>query len=742
MVVKVIYLTKIMLKSDRYLQPLSPHQATQFNQVTNDGEEGGLNLGQVGATLRRRALLIIGVTGVVATAAVLRAKSDPPVYQGSFEILTEPVTGESKAIANVPQTLGSQDVAAPESSTETTIQVLQSPGVLNPVIKELQAKYEKKYPEMKFTYESIAGNLAIASKTKNANILEVGYISPSEDITRDFLRSVARAYLNYSLAERRSDVEQAIKFVEIQKRPLEQKVKNWQERVRTLRQQNNLVDPAIKAQEVSAQINLFTQQRIENRVQLEQMVSKYQDLQTELAQQPGAAASYSILSDNARYQKILDQIQSVDAEIAKRGSIFTTEEEGIQRLTEQKTTMIGMLDTEKARVNRDFQSRIQELRTRDASLENKINNLNRYLRNLATVSRDYDNIQQELKIANEGLAQFTGKLQSLKIEYAQRQQPWKSLDPEFTKVDKPVAVSNNAKQNLVLGGLLGLLLGTGAALVVDKLSNVFYTSKDLKESTGLPLLGVVPLRKELAAKQDNLAAGTTQAARASFFEVFRSLYTNILLLGSDSPIRSLVISSADQGEGKSTVAVQLAQAAAAMGQRVLLVDADLRFPTLHKLVGSMNIQGLTDVISHDLDWQNVIERSQQEENLYIISAGQVPPDPIRLLASQKMQDLMNELQISFDLVIYDTPNLLSVADANLLASYANGMILVTELGKLKRTVFQQALEELQISGTPMLGVVANKSKENTYTNSNYHRQYYKQKMSIEKVEMNDEATIK
>jgi polysaccharide biosynthesis transport protein len=743
MVVKVIYLTKIMLKSDRYLQPLSPHQAAQFNQVTNDGEEGGLNLGQVGATLRRRALLIVGFTGVVATAAVLRAKSDPPVYQGSFEILTKPVTGENKAIANLPQTLGSQDVAAPESSTETTIQVLQSPGVLNPVIKELQAKYEKKYPEMEFTYESIASGLAIASKTKNANILEVEYISPSEDITRDFLRSVARAYLNYSLAERRSDVEQAIKFVEVQKRPLEQKVKNWQERVRTLRQQNNLVDPAIKAQEVSAQINLFTQQRIENRVQFEQMVSKYQDLQTELVQQPGAAASYSILSDNARYQKILDQIQSVDAEIAKRGSIFTTEEEGIKRLTEQKSTMIGMLDTEKARVNRDFQSRIQELRTRDASLENKINNLNRYLRTLATVSRDYDNIQQELKIANEGLAQFTGKLQALKIEYAQRQQPWKSLDPEFTKVDKPVAVSNSAKQNLVLGGLLGLLLGTGAALVVDKLSNVFYTSKDLKESTGLPLLGVVPLRKELAAtKQDNLAAGTTQAARASFFEVFRSLYTNILLLGSDSPIRSLVISSADQGEGKSTVAVQLAQAAAAMGQRVLLVDADLRFPTLHKLVGSMNIQGLTDVISHDLDWQNVVERSQQEENLYIISAGQVPPDPIRLLASQKMQDLMNELQISFDLVIYDTPNILSVADANLLASYANGMILVTELGKLKRTIFQQALEELQIAGTPMLGIVANKSKENTYATSNYHRQYYKQKMSIEKVEVNDEATIR
>ncbi|WP_088240726.1 polysaccharide biosynthesis tyrosine autokinase [Calothrix rhizosoleniae] len=723
-----------MLKSDIYLQPFSPHQAAHFNQVTNDEEEGGLNLGQVGATLRRRTLLIAGVTGFVATAAVLKAETDPPAYQGSFEILTKPVTGESKAIANVPQTLGSQDVAAPESdkATETTIQVLQSPGILNPVIKKIQAKYETKYPEMEFTYKSIAKNLAIASKKQN--ILEVEYISPSEDITRDFLRLLARAYLNYSLAERRSDIEQAIRFVEIQKRPIEQSVKNWQQKLQRLRQQNNLIDPAIKAKEVSEQINFFTQQHIENRVQLEQMASKYQDLQTEFVQQPGIAASYSILSDNARYQKILDQIQLVDADIAKRGSTFTTEEEGMKRLIEQKNTIIRMLNAERARVNRDFQSRIRELRTRDVSLENKINNLNRYLRSLAAVSRNYDNIQQELKIATESLTQFTTKHQALKIEYAQRQQPWKSLDPEFTKVNKPEAVSDSTERNLALGGLLGLLLGTSAALILDKLSNVFYTSKDLKEVTGLPLLGVVPLQKELAAtKQENLVAGATQAAHVSFFEVFRSLYTNILLLGSDSPIRSLVISSADQGEGKSTVAVQLAQAAAAMGQQVLLVDADLRFPTLHKLVGSMNIQGLTDVISHDLDWQNVIERSQQEENLYIISAGQVPPDPIRLLASQKMQDLINELQISFDLVIYDTPNLLSVADANLLAAHVNGMILVTELGKLKRTVFQQALEELQIAGTPMLGIVANKSKENIYGNSNYHRQYYKQKMSVEKV---------
>jgi capsular exopolysaccharide synthesis family protein len=163
-----------------------------------------------------------------------------------------------------------------------------------------------------------------------------------------------------------------------------------------------------------------------------------------------------------------------------------------------------------------------------------------------------------------------------------------------------------------------------------------------------------------------------------------------------------------------------------MGQRVLLVDANLRFPTLHKRVGLMNIQGLTDVISADLEWSNVIERSPIEDNLFVLSAGPIPPDPVRLLASQKMQELMDQLQASFDLVIYDTPPLLGFADANLLAANTNGVILVAGLGNLKRTVFQQALEEIQVSGTPILGVVANKAKEGTPASYSYYQQYYRQ----------------
>lgn len=713
-----------MLKSDRYPHPLSQAYTAQSN------EEGGLNLGQVGATLRRRALLIAGVTGVVATAAVLKAETDPPVYQGKFEILTKPVTGESRAVANVPQSLSSQQgVAPPEQAVQTTIKVLESRAILDPVIKKLQEKYQTKYP--KLNYDVIAGILQIQAQQQN--ILEVQFTSPDPELVSDVLTLVKDAYVQYSLEERQDEVKQAIKFVDEQKKPLDERVKAWQQRLRIIRQKNNLVEPAQKAQEISNQVATLTQQRAENRVQLEQMRATYEDLKRELAQQPGERAGNSVLSENPRYQKILDQIQTVDIEVKKGAAKLTNDNPSLQFLQEQKANLLPMLTGEENRVKRDYESRIRTLEARDKSLGEKIDSFNKYLRELAVTIREYDDIQRELKIATDGLTQFSTKKQALQIEQAQSLPSWKLLDPQLEEVKEPKAVADSAKRNLALGGMLGLLLGTGAALVADKLSNVLYSSKDLKEATGLPLLGVVPLRKELGtlARQE-AGGGLQQAARASFFEVFRSLYTNILLLGSDTPIRSLVISSAAEEDGKTTVAIHLALAAAAMGQRVLLVDANLRSPTIHNRVGLMNIQGLTDVISQDLDWNNVIERSPLEDNLFVLSAGPIPPDSIRLLASQKMQDLMSELQGAFDLVIYDTPPLVGFADANLLAANTNGLILVAGLGNLKRTIFQQALEELQVSGTPILGVIANKSKDATPASYSYYQQYYKHSTSGER----------
>jgi capsular exopolysaccharide synthesis family protein len=192
----------------------------------------------------------------------------------------------------------------------------------------------------------------------------------------------------------------------------------------------------------------------------------------------------------------------------------------------------------------------------------------------------------------------------------------------------------------------------------------------------------------------------------------------------DEPIRSLAISSSVPADGKSTVAIHLAQAAAAMGQRVLLVDADLRRPQVHVRTDLPNVWGLSNVISSEINVDDVIQRSSMEDNLFVLTAGTIPPDPTRLLCSKKMRNLVERFQATFDLVIFDTPPLLGLADAKLLATHTDGIVMVVGLGKTDRSVLTEVLYGLKMSRARVLGLVANGVKGYTTTSYDQYLKYY------------------
>jgi polysaccharide biosynthesis transport protein len=194
-----------------------------------------------------------------------------------------------------------------------------------------------------------------------------------------------------------------------------------------------------------------------------------------------------------------------------------------------------------------------------------------------------------------------------------------------------------------------------------------------------------------------------------FLEAFRSLNSQIRLLSPDSPIRLIVVSSSLPDEGKTTIAIQLAQAAAAMGQRVLLVNTDLRKPSLQNLVEQHTgdlIPGLTDIIAGTTELMDTVQLLPGEENLYILLAGSISLDPTSILSSKKMQNLMKKCQHNFDLVIYDTVPL-NFADSLLLIPHTDGLLMVNRLGKVHREVLRNSLRTLTISKVAVLGLVVN-----------------------------------
>jgi polysaccharide biosynthesis transport protein len=248
---------------------------------------------------------------------------------------------------------------------------------------------------------------------------------------------------------------------------------------------------------------------------------------------------------------------------------------------------------------------------------------------------------------------------------------------------------------------------------------VFHSVDDLRGTVALPLLGIVPYQAALSRqRQANLETSAhvyPEDGRLSdetyvsngFTESFRSLYSNLRFLDSEMQLKSLVVSSATPAEGKSTTAYNLAVNAAAMGQRVLLVDADLRRPSVHEKAGLQNREGLSNVITMKVPVREVLHQSPKELNLYVMTAGTMPPDPTRLFSSPLMERLMQELQQVFDLVIYDAPPILGFADSLLLSAQTNGCLMVVGLGYTERVAVREALEQCRTSHIPMLGISVN-----------------------------------
>jgi polysaccharide biosynthesis transport protein len=287
--------------------------------------------------------------------------------------------------------------------------------------------------------------------------------------------------------------------------------------------------------------------------------------------------------------------------------------------------------------------------------------------------------------------------------------------------------SPKTARNTILGAILGLLLGIGIAFLAERLDRRIREPKDLERIYGLPLLGVVPESSALARSRRANGGSANGSARggaaaldlpASESEAVHLIRAHLRYFNVDRELRTLLIASAAPGDGKTTVARHLAAAAARMGSRTLLIEADLRRPTLADRLGVHFGPGLSDVLigaenlreatqSVDLG-PSLPHRSDERRTLDVLVAGVVlPPNPAALIESQAMSRLLDEAQGTYDLVVIDTPPLTAVSDAFPLLGRVDGVVIVGWVGRNRRDVAERLHETLAGAGAPLLGVVAN-----------------------------------
>ena len=281
------------------------------------------------------------------------------------------------------------------------------------------------------------------------------------------------------------------------------------------------------------------------------------------------------------------------------------------------------------------------------------------------------------------------------------------------------AYSPNGVRNLALGLFAGLLLGVALALLLEFLDDTLKTPEDVEQKLRLPVLGIIP---KLGAKQSVAAAA--KDLRSPFSEAYRSVRTALQFSTDHGVPRVLLLTSPGPGEGKSTSALALARNFAQLGKRVLLIEADLRNPSLHRNLGTGQAgKGLSNLLAGAATLQEVVVPSG-DENLEVIFAGPLPPNPAELLSGTRLASLMNIAGQHYDQVVIDGPPVMGIADGPLLGNSADGTLLVVDSGRTKISHAQAALKRLLVARAHVVGVLLAKYNPKAAGHGYHYESYY------------------
>ena len=311
------------------------------------------------------------------------------------------------------------------------------------------------------------------------------------------------------------------------------------------------------------------------------------------------------------------------------------------------------------------------------------------------------------------LAALEGRLASLRSTYATLLTfSSGNVSNQLSVVEPAVAptapVSPRPLLNMVLAAILGFLVAAGVAAFSEYINDAIKDPDTVQEVAGLSTLGEIARSRGGRARSEMYRLAALLYPRSGIAESYRTLRTNIEFASVDSPIRTLLVTSAMPGEGKTITASNLAIAFAQAGRRVLLVDADLRKPGIHTVFNLPNTSGLTTLLRNEHSSLEAASQVIEQDNLRVLTTGPLPPNPAELLGSQRMRAILERIQLGNDLLIFDSPPLRAVTDSAILSSFLDGTLLVIDAGRSKRRAVRQGREALAKADANVLGVVLNR----------------------------------
>ncbi|YAF93961.1 MAG: GumC family protein [Nodularia sp. CChRGM 3473] len=711
--------------------------APGINSVDNSNTEP--SYGQLFKIFIRRFPWFLGVfISAIAIAAFVTSRTQP-TYRSSMQLLVEP-NYQGKREGGPDSQFIEPDI---QIDTATQLNLMQSSGLIQKAVEKLQPEY----PDI--TVNEIKQSLVLNQiRTKEDNvatkIFQVDYTARDPEKTQKVLAAIRQVYVEYNKQQQDSRLQKGLQVIREQLSKASEEVNASETNLQRFRRNQNLIDPELQAKALEDALNKIEQERRDTRSQYQEALARQKSLQEQLNRSPQNALVASRLSQSTRYQGLLNEIQKTELALAQERLRFTDETPGVQKLQEQLQSQKELLQQEVGRtlgvqssgvisskvplleqgqfgeIDLSLASQLVETQTtivalsaRDQTLAQKENELRFEIKRFPPLLAYYNRIMPQLQFSRERLEELLRAEQKLRQELAKGGFNWEVVEEPLLGMK----LGPNLQQNLLLGAVVGLMLGGIAAFIREASDDAVHTTAELEKQVPLPLLGTTPklpsaktresIIKLPFGKPEVLAPWTIQVLQSPpRWESLDLIFKNIELLNSVPSLKSLMITSALPDEGKSALALGLAMSAARLHKRVLLIDANLREPSLHEQLNLPNEQGLSTLLASDITLPNQIGiQTLGSAYIDILTAGPKPVDPANLLSSPRMMQLMSAFEENYDLVLVDAPPVIGLVDAILTASSCRSVVLAASMSKVTRSQLAQATAML--SKLNLIGVVAN-----------------------------------
>jgi capsular exopolysaccharide synthesis family protein len=617
---------------------------------------------------------------------------------------------------------------------QTEFEVIQSKVILDKVIEQLNLNdvWAKKYgADSKLKTDEtmiLLKRVMDLRPVRNTSLIEIRVYSDKADEAARLANTIASVYQDYRLELSRRKTTGGIKILQDQLLEQEQKVDSVQKEVDRLRKELDISEEDAQADAPSPLIDRRTLLRLEEmRVDSERILMGKEKLLSQFTSKTPselrAALPTALDQPDSLLNEFLAQLSMAEQTLAKQRKDYGPEHAEVLRVQAQ-------VDDLNRKIDQRVQGILDGLKDKVASAKAEAN----VMTTRVSEAKDKDISKSEntrpywiKKRELADLIQFK-KLVALKLlsEKADVNLPKTAMveivDPA-TAALKPSRP--NKPLNIALGVVVGLIVGIGLAFFIEYLDTSVKTIDDVERALQSPVLGVIP---------QNVGLLMFEGAESPHGEAYRVLRTNLLFSRKDDKLNTICVVSAGAGEGKTTTAFNLATVFAQSGNRVVLVDSDLRRPTIHKLLKIANTIGLTSYLLKQNTLDEVIQTTPLP-NFDFLPSGKLPSSSLGILSSPQMKDLINELRQRYDFVVFDSPPIMGVSDASVLASEVDMTVQVIQYRRYPQPMNIRAKQLIEKVGGRLIGIVLNNinmsQDESYYYYSGYYHDYYYSKKEDE-----------